>query len=224
MRACTASVVEIRYGLAGGGRSFATEVHWPLAPRHAAEPLGTSCVASVPAVAGGRDAAAVACSWWSMQGGGGWDRSGLREGGQRWMCCERVALCYGLQEGGGTVKYKAEITFISRAELFSEINQLIRDLRMPDGFVDHHRSVLNAWLTMSSSTAGECASVRQRTKTAQPSKRTRNSRRFSVRSTRSEPTRGRVRSDSAASGRRCGVPLAAAAASTQVARPKPAHD
>jgi len=47
MRACTASVVEIRYGLAGGGMSFAAE------------------------------------------------------------------------EGGGTVKYKAEITFISRAELFS---------------------------------------------------------------------------------------------------------
>jgi hypothetical protein len=61
---------------------------------------------------------------------------------------------------------------------------------------------------MGSSTAGGCASVRRRTKTAQPSKRTRNSRRFSVRSTRSEPTRaGRVRSDSAASGRRCGVPL-----------------
>jgi hypothetical protein len=135
MRACTASVVEIRYGLAGGGMSYAAEVHSPLAPRHAAEPFGTSCVAAAPAVAGGRDAAAGACSWWSVQGGGGWDRSGLREGGQARMCRERVVLCYGLQEGGGTVKYKAEITFISRAELFSEINQLIRDLRMPDGFV-----------------------------------------------------------------------------------------
>ena len=48
MRACTASLIEIRHGLAGRGWSYATEVHWPLAPRHAAE----------PAFAGGRIAAA----------------------------------------------------------------------------------------------------------------------------------------------------------------------
>ncbi len=57
-------------------------------------------------------------------------------------------LCYGLQEGGGTVKYKAEITFMSRADLFTEIDALIKDLRKSDGFVDAEKCPEWAWRTM----------------------------------------------------------------------------
>jgi hypothetical protein len=34
------------------------------------------------------------------------------------------------------VKYKAEVTFISRADLFAELDVLIQDLRMVDGCDD----------------------------------------------------------------------------------------
>ncbi len=53
MRACTAVLVEIRHGSAGGGLSFVPQVHWPTS-RHAAgaaEPLGSAWVASVLAFA-----------------------------------------------------------------------------------------------------------------------------------------------------------------------------
>ena len=52
------------------------------------------------------------------------------------MVASTVVLCSGRQEGGQKVKYKAEISFISRVDLFTEIDLLIRDLRRPNGFVD----------------------------------------------------------------------------------------
>ena len=55
------------------------------------------------------------------------------------------------------MKYKAEVTFISRADLFAELDVLIQDLRMVDGCDDRFRRFQRMFCVAERDCAPACA-------------------------------------------------------------------